>query len=188
MTQLKSNPTALIVIDVQKGLDDPGLGKLNNPDAEKNIARLLNHWRQQHQPVIHVQHDSTQANSPLRPGLVGHSFKDEALPLNDEVLFSKTVNSAFIGTELEQYLHNHSISSLVIIGLTTDHCVSTSVRMAANLGFDVTLICDATAAHEKTGFDGTHYSAEEIHMINLASLNDEFCKVITTDKILRQIH
>ena len=62
-------------------------------------------------------------------------FKHEAKPLPGETECSKTVNSAFIGTGLEAYRHERAIDSLVVVGLTTDHCVSTSVRTAGNLGF-----------------------------------------------------
>jgi nicotinamidase-related amidase len=106
--------------------------------------------------------------------------------LPEEKQFSKSVNSAFIGTELEQYLHEQNISSLVIVGLTTDHCVSTSTRMAANLGFNVTLISDATATFEREGYDGFLYSADDMHNINLASLNGEFCLVRATAEVLRE--
>jgi nicotinamidase-related amidase len=179
--------TALLVIDVQKGLDDPSLGRRNNPDAEANMARLIAAWREKERPLIHVKHNSTQPNSPLRPELPGNAFKDEARPLPGEKQFSKTVNSAFIGTGLEEHLREQEISSLVIVGLTTDHCVSTSVRMAANLGFDVTLVSDATATHERTGYDGILYSAEEIHKINLVSLDGEFCTVRSTKEVLQEI-
>jgi nicotinamidase-related amidase len=178
---------ALLVIDVQKGLDDPSWGKRNNPDAESNIALLLSEWRNQKLPVIHIRHCSVRPNSPLRPELPGNAFKDEAQPLPGEKQFTKSVNSAFIGTGLEQYLREQDISSLVIVGLTTDHCVSTSVRMAANLGFNVTLISDATAAFDRIGYDGVLYSAEDIHKINLISLDREFCNVRSTAEILSDI-
>ena len=178
---------ALLVIDVQKGLDDPSLGKRNNPDAEANIALLLSEWRKHELPIIHIRHCSVEPNSPLRPELPGNEFKEEAQPLPEEKQFSKSVNSAFIGTELEKHLQEHDISSLVIVGLTTDHCVSASTRMAADLGFDVTLISDATAAHEREGFDGVLYSADDIHKINLVSLDGEFCIVRSTEEVLKEI-
>jgi nicotinamidase-related amidase len=179
--------TALLVIDVQKGLDDPSLGRRNNPDAEANIARLLAAWRERERPLIHIRHNSTEPNSPLRPELPGNAFKDEARPLPGEKQFTKTVNSAFIGTGLAEYLHEQGISSLVIVGLTTDHCVSASTRMASDLGFDVTLVADATAAHERVGYDGVLYSAEDIHKINLVSLDGEFCTVRSTEEVLKEI-
>jgi nicotinamidase-related amidase len=177
--------TALLVIDVQKGLDDPSLGMRNNPDAESNIALLLSKWRKHGQPIIHIRHCSVRPDSPLRPELPGNAFKEEARPLPGEKQFSKSVNSAFIGTGLDEYLHEHDISSLVIVGLTTDHCVSASTRMASDLGFKVTLVSDATAAHERVGYDGVLYSADEIHKINLVSLDGEFCAVRSTEEVLR---
>lgn len=176
--------TALLVIDVQKGLDDPSWGKRNNPNAESNIALLLAKWRKYELPIVHIRHCSVNPSSPLRPELAGNEFKEEAQPLPEEKQFSKSVNSAFIGTGLEQYLQEHNILSLVIVGLTTDHCVSTSTRMAANLGFDVTLVADATATFDREGYDGTLYSADDIHNINLASLNGEFCVVRSTAEVL----
>lgn len=175
---------ALLVVDVQKGLDDPSCGKRNNPEAESNIALLLAEWRKRERLVIHIRHCSTDPNSPLRPGLPGNAFKDEALPLPGEKLFSKSVNSAFIGTELEKYLNEKNVSSLVIVGFTTDQCVSTTTRMAANLGFNVTVIWDATATFERQGYDGVTYSAEDMHRVNLVSLDDEFCDVRATQQVL----
>jgi len=178
---------ALLSIDVQKGLDDPSWGVRNNPDAEAKIALLLSAWRNKGLPVIHIQHCSVEPNSPLRPELPGNEFKDEAKPFPGEKVFGKTVNSAFIGTKLEQYLRENDIESLVVVGLTTDHCVSTSTRMAGNLGFNVTLVSDATATFDRKGEDGTHYSADQIHKIHLASLNGEFCTVLTTNEVLSEI-
>ncbi len=179
--------TALLVIDVQKGLDDPSLGARNNPEAESKIASLLSAWREHELPIVHVRHCSVEQRSPLRPELPGNAFKEEAQPLPGEAQFSKSVNSAFIGTGLERYLRERNIVSLVIVGLTTDHCVSASTRSAADLGFEVTLVADATAAFERKGHDGTRYSADAIHNVNLASLNGEFCTVRTTEDLLAEI-
>ena len=179
---------ALLVIDVQKGFDKPVWGTRNNPNAEANIALLLSEWRKRNQPIIHVRHCSTEPNSPLRPESPGNAFKDEAMPMSEEKQVSKCVNSAFIGTDLESYLRSQEIRSLVIVGLTTDHCVSTSTRMAANLGFAVTLISDATATFDRKGYDGVHYSADEIHKYNLVSLNGEFCTVQTTQAVLESFY
>lgn len=180
--KINSN-TALIVIDVQQGFDDPKWGKRNNPNAEENISRLISLWRDERRPVIHVQHCSTEAGSPLRPDQPGVEFKKEAMPIDGEQIFKKSVNSAFIGTNLESYLKEQDIKKLVIIGLTTDHCVSTTTRMAGNLGFKVLLVSDATATFDRRGPGGEEYEAEEIFAIHLASLHDEFCTVVSTDSL-----
>ena len=180
----KLDNIALLLIDLQKGFDDPSWGSRNNPMAEERAASLLLFWRHKSWPVIHIQHCSLEPGSPLAPGQTGCEFKDEIKPLSGEKQFMKTVNSAFIGTGLEEYLQSHSIDSLVIAGLTTDHCVSTTTRMAGNLGFDVILVSDATATFDRNGHDGVHYSADEIHAIHLASLNNEFCSVKSTAEVL----
>lgn len=179
-----SSNTALLVIDVQQGFDDPRWGRRNNPGAEANISRLLSLWRSKEMPVIHVQHCSVEHGSPLRPELPGCELKPEAAPVEGEPLFRKRVHSAFIGTGLEAYLRENGLDHVVIVGLTTDHCVSTTTRMAGNLGFETVLVSDATATFDRKGPDGTDYKAEEIHAIHIASLDGEFCRVATTDSLV----
>ncbi|MEL7022741.1 MAG: cysteine hydrolase family protein [Pseudomonadota bacterium] len=179
-----NNDSVLLVIDAQVGINTPDWGVRSQPDAEQNIARLLQAFRQADQKVIHVQHDALKASSPLWPGTPGHAFMPEAVPASGEPIFNKTVNSAFIGTTLEAYLREHDLNSLVVAGFTTDHCISTSVRMAGNLGFDVTVIADATGTHERRDSNGTHFSAETIHATALASLHDEFARITTTEAFL----
>ncbi len=179
--------TALILIDVQQGFDHPKWGRRNNPAAEQYMATLLQHWREQGQPVIHVRHQSTEADSPLRPGQPGFDFKPLTHPLPGETVFTKKVNSAFIGTELGSYLQMKNIQQLVIAGLTTDHCVSTSTRMAGNLGFEVILAADACATFDRPDVDGILIPAEDIHRVHLASLHHEFCTVQNTAGIIANV-
>ena len=183
----QSSGTALLLIDVQQGLDDPRWGARNNPHAEQHIADLLAAWRASGQPVIHVQHLSLEPHSPLRAELPGNAFKPEAAPKDGEPVFQKHVNSAFIGTDLEAYLRTAGIDSLVMVGITTDHCVSSTARMAGNLGFRVTVVEDATATFERQGPDGTHYSAEVMHGAALASLHGEFATVRRTSDVLATV-
>ncbi|WP_241717031.1 isochorismatase family protein, partial [Sulfoacidibacillus ferrooxidans] len=109
-------------------------GKRNNLQAEGNIERILRHWRETNRPVFHVQHLSMISTSPLRRDHIGSEIKDGVKPLPYEPLFQKSVNSAFIGTDLEDCLRKNGYQTIVIVGLTTDHCISTTTRMAANLG------------------------------------------------------
>jgi len=182
--QTPPNNAVLLIIDVQKGFDEPGWGPRNNPQAESNIARLLDAWRKTGRPVFHVQHLSLSPNSPLRATHTGSDIKEEARPLPGEPLIQKHVNSAFIGTDLEQQLKEGGYQTLVIVGLTTPHCVSTTTRVAGNLGFRTYLVSDATASFDLVGHDGHRYSAEEIHAISLATLNGEFATIIETNELL----
>lgn len=176
--------TALIVIDVQDGLDDPVWGRRNNPDAESNMARLLADWRAKGRPIFHVQHMSQRSTSPLRPNQPGNAIKRIVAPQGDEPVIQKTVNSAFIGTDLTERLWEAGIQSVVIVGLTTNHCVETSARMAGNLGFTTFVVDDATATFDRTGYDGVQYPAETVHAVSLASLHGEFATVVKTDQLL----
>jgi nicotinamidase-related amidase len=175
---------ALIVIDVQQGFLDPRWGQRNNREAERNIAALLAAWRKGGRPggrpLFHVQHGSRSDKGAFYPGTPGHAFKPEAQPLPGEIVIPKDVNSAFIGTDLEARLRASNIDTVVLCGLTTDHCVSTTARMAGNLGFHTFLVEDACATHERTGPDGTWFSAEQMHATAVASLHGEFASVITT--------
>jgi nicotinamidase-related amidase len=182
-----TSPSALLLIDMQQGFDEPRWGTRNNLNAEQRIASLLAAWRQAKWPVIHVQHMSQESDSPLRPDVPGNAFKPETAPRDGEPVFQKAVNSAFIGTTLEAHLRREAIHSLVIVGLTTDHCVSTTARMAGNLGFKVVIVEDATATFDRTGPDGVRYSADQMHRTALASLNGEFATVQATGVVLAQL-
>jgi len=175
---------ALIVIDVQQGFLDPRWGRRNNPHAEQSIAALLAAWREAGRPLFHVQHGSRSDQGTFYPGTPGHAFKPDAQPLAGEIVIPKDVNSAFIGTDLEARLRADGVGTVVLCGLTTDHCVSTTARMAGNLGFQTFLVEDACATHERTGPDGTWFSAEEMHATAVASLNGEFATVTSTAAVL----
>ena len=179
--------TALLLIDMQCGFHDPYWGKRNNPHAETNAKRLLETFRQKKLNVVHVRHASKEEASPLRPDSPGFQWLEQTAPIHGEQTFDKSVNSAFIGTQLQVYLNVKLIKHLVIVGLTTDHCVSTTTRMAGNLGFKVTLVGDATATFDREGPDGQYFSADEIHAVHLASLHNEFCTVQNTDAVLSSV-
>jgi len=183
MTLTKSERPALILIDIQKGFDDIPYwgGQRNNPEAELRASELLKLWRENGLPVYHIKHCSSIPTSMLHETNDGNDFKDLVRPIPGEPVVKKNVNSAFIGTDLKVQPDAAGIKTLVIVGLTTDHCVSTSTRMAGNLGYETYLVADATATFNKKGFDGKEYSAEVIHETALASLNEEFATVVNTD-------
>lgn len=183
MKPLPSNAT-LIVIDVQRAFEHPSWGQRNNPDAEANVARLLAAWRDTQRPVIHVHHRSRRPASHFYFDGPGFEVKPEAAPQGGEPVVYKEVNSGFIGTDLEARLRDAGVTHVVLAGITTDHCVSTTTRMAGNFGFDAILVDDATATFERTGVKGQHFSAETMHETALASLNGEFATVLGTAQVL----
>lgn len=182
---LKDKNPALMLVDLQKGWEDTAHwgGNRNNPDAEEKAVDLLKTWRTAGLPVFHVIHSSREADSRLHPNHPGFAMIDEIVPAGNEPVIVKEVNSAFIGTDLKERLEAANINTLVIAGLTTNHCVSTTTRMAGNFGFQVYLISDATATFDRKGLNGEVFPAELVHQTALASLNDEFAQVIDSTTV-----
>jgi len=188
MLSLDPSAIALLVVDLQVGFDDPRWGRRNNPSLERRASELLRAWRSSGRPVVHVRHMSTDPSSPLRPDQPGNAFKPETAPVADETVIEKRVNSAFIGTPLEADLRRAGCSGVVILGLTTNHCVSTTARMAGNLGFATWVVSDATAAFDRLGPDGVRHSAEQIHAIALSDLHGEFATVVDTAAVIAALN
>jgi nicotinamidase-related amidase len=176
--------TTLLIVDLQQGFDAPAWGRRNNPQLEERASELLRAWRGTGRPVVHVRHMSTDPGSPLRPGQPGNRFKPETAPVAGEAVIEKRVNSAFIGTSLEADLRRAGCRGLVIVGLTTNHCVSTTARMAGNLGFATWVVSDATATFDRVGPDGLVHRAEQIHAIALSDLHGEFATVVDTGTLV----
>ncbi len=184
-----TDTTALLLIDLQKGFEDIEYwgGGRNNLGAEENAAEILKVWRENNLPLFHIKHCSKNLDSPLAEGNPGNDFLELTKPTEGEIVIKKNVNSAFIGTNLKELLDEKKISKLVIVGLTTDHCISTTTRMAGNFGYETYLIEDATATFNKIGFNGEKFSAQLIHDTALASLHEEFATVLITDKLLNSL-
>ena len=176
--------TALLIIDVQKGIDHYSWGRRNNPDAESKIKTLLQQWREHEWPIIHVQHVSTEPQSSYRPGQVGCEFKDEVRPLGSEMVIQKATNSAFIGTHLEDILRAKGIAELVITGMITNNSVEATARMAGNLGFATVVVEDATATFDKEDIRGRWHPAERVHALSLSNLQGEYARILSTEQVL----
>jgi nicotinamidase-related amidase len=171
---------ALIVVDVQKGFDDAEYwGPRNNPACEANIAALLAHWREQDRPVVFVRHDSDENASPLRPDNPGNAFKD-MITGDPDVIVSKHTNSCFYGDpDLHRWLQDRRIKTLVLCGITTNHCCETTARMGGNLGYDVNFVLDATHT-----FDRGDMTADQLAHATATNLDGEFATVVATQEVL----
>jgi nicotinamidase-related amidase len=180
---------ALLVIDVQAGFDTiAATCARNNPGAEQQIARLLAAFRHAGAPVIHIRHASREPGSVFRPDGPGFRVQDCAREEPGEPVLVKHVNSAFIGTDLEARLRRDGIDTVVVVGATTNHCVETTTRMAGNLGFNARLVRDATWTFDRTGPDGEHHRAADIHQMTLANLSGEFAEIVTSDAVIARLH
>ena len=190
--------TVLLLIDIQQGFNDTKYwgSSRSNPGFEDNVRRLLDAFRKAtpRPLVVHVRHHSTNPKSPLFPPSEGTEFQPYAATEPGEPVITKNENSAFIGTNLETMLRERGVTRLYICGMTTDQCVSTTARMAANLHVcdmevdgakrkgEIYLVGDATAANAVGGFE-----ADLVHKVHQATLGAEFCTAVTTEEAVDAI-
>lgn len=189
-TNFQNTMTALLIVDVQKAFldkDYPGI-KRNNLNAEKVCGLILNKCRDLNLTVIHIRHSSIDPSSKLHESKPGFLFNDYVLPQKNETVLTKHVNSGFIGTNLETLLKDQNIKKLVIVGMTTNHCISSTARMSGNLGYDTYLISDATAAYNTIGLDGKMIDCEVIYNISLANLNEEFATILSSEELFSSLN
>ncbi|WP_405471183.1 cysteine hydrolase family protein [Streptomyces canus] len=184
---------ALVVVDVQKGFDEADFwGPRNNPEADDNIASLIDVWQATGRPVVFVRHDSRKPESPLRTGYEGNGFKEYVERRRGkgvggaELLVTKTVNSAFYGTpDLDAWLKGEEISQFVVAGIQTNMCVETTARMGGNLGYDVVVAYDATHTFDLEGPFGWRRSADEVAQASAVSLHGGgFARVVATKEVV----
>ncbi|WP_419712923.1 cysteine hydrolase family protein [Pseudomonas sp. NFX224] len=175
---------ALIIIDQQKGILHPRLGRRNNPEAEDRMLELLGQWRRSGRPIIHVQHLSRSEDSVFWPQQSGVEFQERFLPLPGEHLIQKQVPDAFCSTGLEALLLGTGIGQLIIVGVATHNSVESTARTAGNLGFDTWVVEDACFTFDKADFFGHARSAEEVHAMSLGNLHGEYATVVSSAQIL----
>ncbi|MFF7776089.1 cysteine hydrolase family protein [Streptomyces tanashiensis] len=183
---------ALVVVDVQKGFEQEFWGRRNNPEAEANIAALIDAWQGTGRPVVFVRHDSSQAGSPLAPGTEGNGFKEfveerRGKGPGPELLVTKSVNSAFYGEpDLDAWLKGAGVRQIVVVGIQTNMCNETTARMGGNLGYDVLFALDAMHTFDLAGPFGWTQTAEELTRATAVSLHGgRFARVVTTEDVLK---
>jgi len=178
---------ALIVIDQQKGVDNPKLGKRNNPGAEKEILGLLSLWRQKNWPIFHVKHRSKSRESVFWPEQEGFEFKDAFKPRNEEKIIEKSVPCAFVNNTLQQELQSLGVSEIVIAGVATNNSVEATARTGGNLGYTVYVVENACYTFAKRDYYGMDRSADEVHAMSLANLHGEYATVVSCERLLGMI-
>lgn len=188
-----ASDTALLLIDVQEGVDvlehwGGPTGRRNNPGAEAVMGTLLEAWRAAGLTVGFSRHDSREAASPLKLSLPTGRFKAGFQPDDGDIVVTKDVNSAFIGTDLEVQLRRRHIDRVVIVGFFTNMCVETTTRMANNLGFDTYLVPDGCATTNRVGPDGVDHDPELVHQLSVANLDGEFCTAISPEAAASLLH
>lgn len=175
----------LLPIDMQRAFDAPPWPRRWNDQVDANGLALLAAWREAGRTIIHVRHDSVDPNSSLAPGAPGNSFRAGFEPIDGEALVTKSVNSAFIGTDLDLRLKRLNAKHVVTFGISTDMCVSTTVRTGANMGWDMILVPDACDCFDLPDGNGGTLAAKDVQRAHVATLAFEFCRTLSTAELTR---
>lgn len=186
MTPLAAN-AALVIIDMQNGINRPTLGRRNNPDAERNIETLLHGWRATRRPIVHVRHISRSPESIFWPGQSGAEFQSPFMPMAHEHVVEKNVPDAFAATGLERWLRVRDIEQVVIVGVITNNSVEATARSAGSLGFDTIVASDAGFTFDQRDLNGRLWPAEDVHALSLANIAMDYALVRPTEEIVQAL-
>lgn len=178
---------ALIVIDIQRDYFPNGAMALDQVEqAALQAKAALDYARDRKWPIVIVQHVSLGENATFfRPHTPGVELHPWFLPTHQDHHLIKHYANAFRETSLNDQLAGLTISELVICGMMTHLCIDSTVRQAADLGYRVTLLGDATATRTLT-WAGAVAPAHVIQTAILAALEGSFAKVMTTSQWIRQ--
>jgi nicotinamidase-related amidase len=175
---------ALLIVDIQNDYFRGGAHPLVGPDeAAAAASRLLATFRSAHAPVLHLQHvwDAPEAEF-MRPGTEGVEIHPAVAPADGELVLTKEQPNGFLGTGLESELRDREIDQLVVAGMMTSTCVDSTVRAAADLGFEITLAHDACAAPDLE-FEGLTVPGDTVHTAFVAALADDYADALSADAI-----
>ncbi|HEV8390476.1 MAG TPA: cysteine hydrolase family protein [Dongiaceae bacterium] len=169
---------ALVIIDAQ---GEYRSGRMALPGVDPALARiadLLARARSADTPILHVA-QLGQQGTLFDPTTERGAILPQAAPAAGEPLIMKRLPNAFAGTELHERLRQAGRRNLIVAGFMTHMCISASTRAALDLGYQATVIADATATRALPAHDGgAPIAAEIVHRTALAELADRFAAVV----------
>jgi len=177
---------ALVIVDIQDDYFPGGKNPLDRPEAAAAKAReLLDAFRASGEPLVHVQHvwDAPDA-AYLAPGTHGFEIHESVQPAAGETVIQKANPNSFLDTPLEQHLRDAGVDSVVVCGMMTAMCVDATVRAAADLGFETTVVHDACATMPLE-FGGRAVGAPDVHAAFIAALGDGYAAVASADEVAK---
>ena len=180
---LKMN-RALIIIDIQNDYFDKGTMTLVGSDkASKNAKLVLEQFRKEKLPIIHIQHIATRPTATFfLPDTEGVKIHENVKPFGQEKVIIKHYPNSFRETELLDYLKMNNISDLTICGMMTHMCIDATTRAAYDFGFKCIVIGDACATKDLE-FNGQIATAKDVQIAFLSALDGTFADIKTTHEI-----
>ncbi|HYG99390.1 MAG TPA: cysteine hydrolase family protein [Terriglobales bacterium] len=178
---------ALLVIDVQNEYFTGKLPVTYPPASLANVLRAMDAAEQSGVPIIVIQHAAPQPDSTVfAKGTEGWQLHPEVAKRRRDALVDKTLPGSFTGTDLEHWLRDHNIDTVVISGYMTQMCCDTTSRQAVHLGFNVEFLSDATGTLDFSNAAGAA-TAEELHRAILVVQQSRFSQVMTTDEWIAKL-
>lgn len=176
---------ALVIIDMQQEMQsriDAGRPHVHG-DAPTRVAALAAAFRMAGQGVVHVRHAEADPASPLHPDASGYPPMPCAIEVAGEPLFVKRSSSAFATTGLADHLRAMGSPKLHVVGAVAGFCVNSTVRAAADLGFQVAVVADAVL-----GFDLPDQNAQTIFDVTMALLAADFAEITDSEAVIAMLH
>lgn len=166
--------TALLVIDIQDSfkIDPARWASRNNPAFEENVTALIGAFREASLPIFFVLHNDSDPG--FRPGDPEVRLMDFLDRRESDPLLTKNTRNAFTSTDLQQRLDAIGVRRLVVTGISTEQCCETTTRVAADLGYEVDFVTEATAT-----FPIGTLTTDQIVERTEAVLNKRFARIAT---------
>ena len=178
--------SALLVIDIQDSFKlGPRWERRNNPDFEQNVDRLLQSWRAAGLPVFFILHTDPDPGFERDSPLV--KVMDFLSPRENEPVILKDTRNAFTSTDLQKRLDAQGVKRVVITGISTEQCCETTTRVAADLGYDVDFVTEATRTFPIALPDGGELSTDEIVRRTEAVLRNRFARIARVDELVEEL-
>jgi nicotinamidase-related amidase len=178
---------ALLVIDVQNEYFTGKLPVSYPQDSLEQITRALSAAHAAEIPIVLIQHSAPQPDSAtFRRASHAWELHPAVAQQPHDVLIEKTLPGSFTGTELEAWLRERAIDTVVISGYMTQMCCDTTARQALHLGFGVEFLSDATGTLAFKNSAG-EVSAEELHRAILVTQQIRFSEVLSTTTWIARI-
>jgi nicotinamidase-related amidase len=174
----------LVIVDIQNDYFPGGRHELvGSEQAAEKASAVLTRFRERGEPVFHVQHvwDGDEA-AFFSPGTRGVEIHESVRPADGEPVVQKAHPNSFRETDLERRLRDAGVTEVVVAGMMTSMCVDATVRAAADLGFDCTVVHDACATLDLE-FGGSTIPAANVHGAFIAALGDSYATVTSADDV-----
>jgi nicotinamidase-related amidase len=175
---------ALIIIDIQNDYFEKGTMTLVGSDkASENAKLVLEQFRKNKQPIIHIQHIATRPTATFfLPNTEGVKIHENVKPIGQEKVVVKHYPNSFRETELLDYLKTNNITELTICGMMTHMCIDATTRAAYDFGFKCIVVGDACATKDLE-LNGQIAKAKDVQIAFLSALDGTFADITTTKKI-----